>query len=317
MVDYNSTRAYNDILNYIQKKRVDKLLKSMTGYGKGEYENELYRFTIEIKSVNHRYNDISVKMPRHISYLEDTIKRSIKEKISRGKVDVYINLEYVNDSSVDVKVDIPLALSYKNALEELRVELNIEDNIRLNNILSMNEVVKTQRKNVDENLVADCLMKSLSMAIEHITDMRQKEGLELKKDMLIKLDNIENFLQIIEERSPSLVIEYKDKLKDRIDELLDHNVSIDEERLSSEVAIFADKSSIDEEIVRLKSHIKQFISILEEEDSVGRKLDFLIQEFNREINTIGSKANDIIISKNVVELKAELEKIREQVQNIE
>lgn len=289
----------------------------MTGYGKGEYENELYRFTIEIKSVNHRYNDISVKMPRHISYLEDSIKKAIKEKISRGKVDVYINLDYVNDSAIDVKVDIPLALSYKNALEELKAELNIEDNIRLNNILGMNEVVKTERKNIDENLVADCLMKALGLAIEHITGMREKEGEELKKDMLIKLDHIENFLEIIEERSPFVVVEYRDKLRDRIDELLDNSISIDEERLSSEVAIFADKSSIDEEIVRLKSHIKQFISILEEEDSVGRKLDFLIQEFNREINTIGSKANDIIISKNVVDLKAELEKIREQVQNIE
>ena len=293
------------------------MIKSMTGYGKGEYENELYRFTVEIKSVNHRYNDISVKMPRHISYLEDSVKKAIKEKISRGKVDVYINLEYVNESAIDVKVDIPLALSYKNALEELRAELNIEDSIRLNNILGMNEVVKTERKNIDENLVADCLMKSLAKAIEYITEMRGKEGEELKKDMLIKLDNIESFLEVIEERSPSVAVEYRDKLRDRIDELLDNSISIDEERLSSEVVIFADKSSIDEEIVRLKSHIKQFISILEEDDSVGRKLDFLIQEFNREINTIGSKANDIIISKNVVELKAELEKIREQVQNIE
>lgn len=289
----------------------------MTGYGKGEYENELYRFIIEIKSVNHRYNDISVKMPRHISYLEDSIKKTIKEKINRGKVDVYINLEYVNDSAVDVKVDIPLALSYKNVLEELKIKLNIEDHIRLNNILGMNEVVKTERKNIDENLVADCLMKALSLAIDHITKMREQEGKELKKDMLNKLANIENFLQIIEDRSPSVVIEHRDKLRERIEELLDNSISIDEERLSSEVAIFADKSSIDEEIVRLKSHIKQFINILEEKDSVGRKLDFLIQEFNREINTIGSKANDIVISKNVVELKAELEKIREQVQNIE
>ena len=289
----------------------------MTGYGKGEYENELYRFTVEIKSVNHRYNDILVKMPRHISYLEDTIKKAIKEKINRGKVDVYINLEYVNESAVDVKVDIPLARVYKLALEELKTELDIEDNIRLNNILSMNEVVRTERKNIDENLVADCLLGSLSIAIANITKMREKEGQELKKDMLIKLDNIENFLHIVQERSPSVVVEHRDKLRDRINELLDNSVAIDEDRLSNEVAFFADKSSIDEEIVRLKSHIKQFKSILEDGDSVGRKLDFLIQEFNREINTIGSKANDIIISNSVVELKAELEKIREQVQNIE
>ena len=257
------------------------MLKSMTGYGKGEYENELYRFTVEIKSVNHRYNDILIKMPRHISYQEDTIKKAIKEKINRGKVDVYINLEYVNESSVDVKVDIPLAKAYKLALEELRTELDIEDNIRLNNILGMNEVVKTERKNINENLVADCLLKSLSIAIANITEMREREGQELKKDMLIKLDNIENYLCIIEEKSPSVVLEYRDKLRVRISELLDNSIVIDEERLSSEVAFFADKGSIDEEIVRLKSHIKQFKSILEDGDSVGRKLDFLIQEFKK------------------------------------
>lgn len=298
-------------------KEVDHLLKSMTGYGKGEYENELYRFIVEIKSVNHRYNDILVKMPRHISYLEDTIKKKVKEKISRGKVDVYVNLEYVNESAVDVKVDIPLAYSYKLALEDLRLKLNIEDNIRLNNILSMNEVVKTERKAVDENLIEDSLLNSLHMAIANIAQMREKEGEELRKDMLLKLDHIQNFLEAIQERSPSVVIEHKEKLRERINELLDNSVAIDEDRLSNEVAFFADKSSIDEEIVRLRSHIKQFKSILDEEDSVGRKLDFLIQEFNREINTIGSKANDITISKYVVELKAELEKIREQVQNIE
>lgn len=293
------------------------MIKSMTGYGRGESEDDFYRFIIEIKSVNHRYNDISVRMPRHISYLEDTIKKTIKEKISRGKIDVYVNLEYVNESAIDVDVDIPLALSYKKALEELKTELNLEDNIRLNNILSMNEVVRTERKEVDENLVKNGLLKSLDIALTHILEMKEREGEELKKDMLIKLDKIRYHVDIIEERSPSVVLEYKEKLNERISEILDNSLIIDEERLSNEVAIFADKSSIDEEIVRLKSHIKQFKNILEEDDVIGRKLDFLIQEFNREINTIGSKANDITISKHVVELKSELEKIREQVQNIE
>ena len=272
----------------------------MTGYGKGEYEDEFYRFIIEIKSVNHRYNDISVKMPRHISYLEDTIKKSIKEKISRGKVDVYVNLEYVNESAIDIKVDIPLAISYKHALEELTKELGLEDNIRLNNILAMNEIVKTERKAIDENQVKISLLESLNMAITNVIDMKEKEGQELKEDMLIKIDNISNYIEIVEQRRPYVVIEHRDKLRERIDELLDSNLAIDEERLSAEVAIFADKSSIDEELVRLKSHIKQFKSILDEDDAIGRKLDFLIQEFNREINTIGSKANDIIISKYVV-----------------
>ncbi len=293
------------------------LISSMTGYGLGEFENQLYRFKVEIKSVNHRYNDITVKMPRHIGYLEESIKKSIKEKISRGKVDVYINLEYVEDSAIDVKVDIPLAKSYKSALNELVRELGLEDNIRLNNILGMSDVVTTERKDVDEDLITQSLGNALNIALENIIHMRFIEGKELKKDILIKLDNIEENLRIIEDRAPMVVLEYRDKLKDRIKDLLEGNIELDEDRLSNEVAFFADKSSIDEEIVRLKSHIKQFKSILDEEDSIGRKLDFLIQELNREINTIGSKANDIVIAKYVVEVKAELEKIREQVQNIE
>lgn len=289
----------------------------MTGYGRGEYEDEFYRFIIEIKSVNHRYSDISIKMPRHISYLEDTIKRTIKEKINRGKVDVYINLEYVNESAIEVKVDIPLAKVYKEALEDLKLELNLEDKIRLNNILVMNEVIKTERKTLDENKAKDCLLKSLDIALTNIVDMKEKEGQELKADMLTKLDNIAKYVETVEERAPYVVFDYREKLKERISELLDNSIVIDEDRLSNEVAIFADKSSIDEEIVRLKSHIKQFKSILNEDDAIGRKLDFLIQEFNREINTIGSKANDMVISKHVVDLKSELEKIREQAQNIE
>lgn len=289
----------------------------MTGYGRGEYEDEFYRFIIEIKSVNHRYSDISIKMPRHISYLEDTIKRTIKEKINRGKVDVYINLEYVNESAIEVKVDIPLAKVYKEALEDLKLELNLEDKIRLNNILVMNEVIKTERKTLDENKAKDCLLKSLDIALTNIVDMKEKEGQELKADMLTKLDNIAKYVETVEERAPYVVFDYREKLKERISELLDNSIVIDEDRLSNEVAIFADKSSIDEEIVRLKSHIKQVKSILNEDDAIGRKLDFLIQEFNREINTIGSKANDMVISKHVVDLKSELEKIREQAQNIE
>jgi len=289
----------------------------MTGYGRGEASSDLYKFKIEIKAVNHRYNDILVKMPRHIAYLEESIKKIIKEKISRGKVDVYINLEYINESAIDVKVDIPLARSYKTALENLTRELNIDDNVRLNNILSISEVVRTERKELDEDLVWNILKLALDIALENIINMRVTEGLELKKDILLKLENIEKSVGSIEERSPNVVIEYKEKLRERINNLLEDNIVLDEERLSNEIVFFADKSSIDEELVRLSSHIKQFKDILNEEDSIGRKLDFLIQELNREINTIGSKANDIVITKYVVELKAELEKIREQIQNIE
>lgn len=294
-----------------------KIIKSMTGYGRGDSIKDSYRIKVEIKAVNHRYNEISVRMPRHISYLEESLKKLVKEKVSRGKVDVYINLEYIKESAIEVKVDIPLAKSYKKELENLIEELNLEDTVRLNNLLNISEIVKTERKELDEDLIWDCINEAMTIALENMVLMREKEGAELKTDMISKLENIETSIFHIVERSPSVVIEYKEKLKERIQDLLDNNISLDEDKISSEVAFFADKSSIDEEIVRLKSHIKQFYNILDESDPIGRKLDFLIQELNREINTIGSKANDVIISKYVVELKSELEKVREQIQNIE
>lgn len=294
-----------------------KIIKSMTGYGRGEAIKGSYRIKVEIKAVNHRYNDISVRMPRHISYLEESIKKMIKEKISRGKVDLYLNLEYVDESAVQVKVDIPLAKSYKSALENLVLELNLEDKVRLNNLLSISEMIKTERKELDEDLIWDCIKEAMDIALSSMLDMREKEGIELKSDIILKLENIEAYLEHIILRSPFIVKEYRDKLKERISDLIDKDITLDEDKINSEVAFFADKSSIDEEIVRLNSHIKQFYSILEEQDPIGRKLDFLIQELNREINTIGSKANDVEISKYIVELKAELEKVREQIQNIE
>lgn len=293
------------------------MIRSMTGYGRGEAASDLYKFKVEIKAVNHRYNDILIKMPRHIFYLEESIKKIIKEKISRGKVDVFINLEYINESAVDVKIDIPLAKSYKIALDNLKMELQLEDTIRLNNILSMSEVVRTERKELDEDSIWKLLREAVDMALSNIMTMRTDEGQELKRDLEIKINNVEDLALQIGERAPLVAIEYKEKLRDRINNLLEDNIELDEERLANEVAVFADKSSIDEELVRLGSHIKQFRNIIEKEDTVGRKLDFLIQEFNREINTIGSKANDITITNMVVDLKAELEKIREQVQNIE
>lgn len=293
------------------------IIKSMTGFGRGEFNNEVYNFKVEIKAVNHRYNDISVKMPRHIGYLEEDVKKIIKTEISRGKVDVYINLDYINESAIEIKVDIPLAKSYKSILEELSSELGLEENVRLFNILGLSEIIKIERKELDEDIAWNCLKEALNIALKDIMSMKTVEGEALKNDMISKLDRIETIVLEIEERSPLVVLEYKNKLRDRISELLDKDINIDDDRISSEVAIFADKSNINEEIVRLKSHVKQFLSILDSEDAVGRKLDFLIQEMNREINTIGSKANDILISQNVVEIKAEIEKIREQVQNIE
>lgn len=283
----------------------------------GEYENEEYRFKIEIKSVNHRYNDISIRMPRYISYLEDALKKKIKLYVKRGKVDVFINLEYVSDSSVDIKVDLPLAKSYKLALEDIKRELGLEDSIRLNNILSIPDIIKFDKKEVDDDLISESLFNAIDIALNNLDQMRASEGESLKEDMLLKLEEAETKIKLIEERAPIVVLEYKDKLEERIKELVDKDLSIDKERLSTEVAILADKASIDEEVVRLASHINQFRMIFKEEDAIGRKLDFLIQEFNREINTIGSKSNDISISNNVVDLKSIIEKLREQIQNIE
>lgn len=293
------------------------MVKSMTGYGKGEYENELYKFTIEIKSLNHRYNDISINMPKHITFLEDKIIKIIKKDIHRGKVFTYISLEYVDDAQIDVEIDKPLAKKYKEALEDLSKELDLGEDMSLDQIINIPDIIKTKRRDVDEDLILNSLTQALNIALDNIVKMRVIEGSELKKDILIKLSNIENYLRSIEERSPEVIIEYKNRLEEKISILLDDSIPLDEDRLNNEVAYFIDKSGIDEEIVRLGSHIKQFRSILEENTPIGRKLDFLIQELNREINTIGSKTNDKIISQYVVDLKFELEKIREQVQNIE
>lgn len=293
------------------------MIKSMTGFGRGEYRDDNYNLKIEIKTVNHRYNDISVKMPRHMNYLEENIKNIVKSNISRGKVDIYLNLEYIDGAPVDIKVDMNLARTYKEALDQINDELGLSGDIRINNILLLADIIKAERKEIDEESIWLAVKKSLEMAIEDIMSMKKREGRELEIDMTSNLREIEKILLEIEARSPLVVVEYKEKLKTRISDLLDNDINIDEEKLSHEVAYFADKSNINEEIIRLESHINQFKNILKEEDIVGRKLEFLIQEMNREINTIGSKANDTEISSAVVDIKSSIEKIREQVQNIE
>ncbi len=293
------------------------MIKSMTGFGRGACEDEIHSFKVEIKAVNHRYNDISVKMPRHISYLEEKIKKMVKEKINRGKVDVYINLDYSEDSSTEIKVNIPLAKSYKAAFEQVSNELGLMDGVDLSNILSISDIIKTEKKEIDEDIIWNSLKEALEIALLDISKMKKTEGQALKLDMEKRLKLIETIVLDIEKRSPKLVEDYKNKLSQRVEALLDQDMEIYEERIAQEVVFFADKSNIDEEIVRLKSHISQFSTILDEGELIGRKLDFLIQEMNREINTVGSKANDMYISQDVVEVKSEIEKIREQVQNLE
>jgi len=293
------------------------LLKSMTGYGKGEASSSGFRIKAELKSVNHRYLDITVKLPRYLIYLEESIKKLIKEKLGRGKVDVFINLDFESISSLEVKVDIPLAMNFKNALSDLRDQLQIEDSIRLSNILSIPDVIRTEKKDLDEASVWETLRSAIGSALSQLVVMRESEGQQLKLDMLEKLGTIEEIVSEVKIRSPLVVEEYRKKLNERIAALLEEPAIIDQDRLAMEVAVYADKSSIDEELTRMNSHIAQFRSIIEEDGAIGRKLDFLIQEFNREVNTIGSKSSDSIIVNKVVDLKSEIEKIREQVQNIE
>lgn len=293
------------------------MIKSMTGFGRGEFSDTIHNFSVEIKTVNHRYNDIMIKMPKHLNYLEENIKRYIKKDINRGRVEVYINVEYISESPIDVSIDIPLAKAYKYALEKLIEELNIEYKIGLGDILTLNDIVKTERKEMDKNIVWNCLTKALDIALENVKAMRIEEGIALKKDIECQLKTMNYMIVEIEKRAPFVVKEYKEKLKERIKELIDEECDLDEDRLNYEVALFADKSNINEEIVRFKSHVNQFLKSLEYDEPIGRKLDFLIQEMNREINTIGSKASDLYITNYVVDIKSELEKIREQVQNIE
>lgn len=297
---------------------VDQLMiKSMTGFGRGESTDGMYNFSVEIKTVNHRYNDIIIKMPKHISYLEEKVKKYIRQKIIRGRIEVYINLEYIDETAMDVNINIPLAKTYKSALEKLMEELNIEDDIKLSHLMALPEVVKAERKDLDEDIIWNCLSKALEMALDSVINMRCEEGIALRKDMETQIQKMDAMIGEIEKKAPLVVEEYRDRLRERIKELIGENYELDENRLNYEVAIFADKSDINEEIVRFKSHIKQFLLSLDAKEPIGRKLDFIVQEMNREINTIGSKANDITITNYVVDIKGELEKTREQIQNVE
>ncbi len=289
------------------------MLKSMTGYGRSIYESNKRRFIIEIKSVNHKYNDISIKMNKNINYLENTIRKKIKKNISRGKIDVHISLE---ELEIDKKININknLAEKYISNIKEIAKENNTEIIINMSDILMIPDIMSAN-ENVEDSELEKELLAGLDIAINNFIDMRIKEGEKIQEDLSNRLDIISKYLNEINSYSTGLVEEYIVKLKKRIKEILKDDV-VDKNRLSMEVVIFADKCSIEEELTRLNSHIVQFKSMLNE-NNIGKKMDFLIQEMNREINTIASKANCLEITKLVVEVKNELENIREQVQNIE
>lgn len=290
---------------------------SMTGFGRSEVQEEDKQFSIEIKTVNNRYLDIIIKMPKSFTFLEDNIRNVVKKYVSRGRIEIYINYKNIGESDVKVSADMNLAQQYIMALEEIQNSFKLENDIGVSTIANFPNVLQLEKSEEDEKNIWDLLSQSLTSALDSLVEMRKVEGSKLKEDLDKRLDILKLLIKKIEERSPSIVADYKERLEKRIKELLEEEVNIDEGRIALEVALFADKSNITEEIVRFNSHINQFIASMNQQEAVGRKLDFIIQEMNREVNTIGSKANDLTISNIVLDIKSELEKIREQVQNIE
>ena len=299
------------------------MLKSMTGFGRSETTCDNFYIKAEIKSVNNRFSEVNIKLPRFLYPLEERIRKEILQFINRGKLDVFISADYQAGDNVTLKVDKPLAKAYHEALKEIgeAVDGDIATLNKAQEILFLartQDVINVKEGLFDVESIWDIVKNTVDAAVNNLVQMRITEGENIKGDFLKRADLIEEKLGQIEKRSPLVVEEYQEKLHTRLTELLQkENIKVEPERILQEVAIFADRTSITEEIVRLKSHIKQFRQILKSDEPVGRKLDFLIQEFNREANTIGSKANDYTLAQLVVDIKAEIEKIREQVQNIE
>ncbi len=295
------------------------MIRSMTGFGRGKSQADGREFLVEIKTVNHRYCDIYIKLPRQISFLEEKVREVVGKSVSRGKVDVFISYDDFSEESKNILIDEGLARTYIKSVEHLRDKYGLKDDISVSLIAKFPDILKVEKSEQDEDKIWGLLSEALSHALDALINMRQVEGEGLRNDLLERADVIEKVVQEISIRAPEVVKEYKCKLENRIKEILEQQV-IDENRMAMEVAIFADRCNIDEELVRLGSHINQLRQTLNNtqfDQPVGRKLDFLLQEMNREINTIGSKANDLSITQNVVEIKSELEKIREQIQNIE
>ena len=290
---------------------------SMTGFGRGEYKDDNYQFLVECKTINHKYADINIRLPRKLSFLEDKARILVKDYIKRGRVDLYIKLDLLGSEDVNLKFDEALATQYVSILKQIKDKFDLVDDISVMNIAKFPDVIKTEEKEDDEDKLWSMLKVALENALLKLKEMRSEEAKKLAEDIQNRCDLLKNYIEDIEKYSYNVVIDYKEKLKNRISDMLEDPSIIDESRLAQEVAIYADKSSITEEIVRFKSHIEQLKNTVVKNESIGRKIDFLIQEMNRETNTIGSKSSDLNITNLVVEVKSELEKIREQIQNIE
>ncbi len=292
------------------------MIKSMTGFGRSEVVSGARKVIVEIKAVNHRFCDINVKIPKKLSFFETTIRTYLKKYIERGKVDVFITYEDLTEANVTVKYNKELAAEYVKYFKEMSDDFNLENDIRPSVLSKMPDVFVLEEQTIDEEELWSILKEALDCAAEKFVESRITEGENLKNNLLEKLDNMLLAVDYIESVSPELVSSYKQKLYDKLDEILDGQ-TIDENRIATEVVIYADKICVDEETVRLRSHIESTIKILKEGGSVGRKLDFIAQEMNREANTILSKSNSLDVSNKAIELKTDIEKVREQIQNLE
>lgn len=291
------------------------MIKSMTGFGRGKYENGGRTYTVEIKSVNHKYSDINVRLPRFLNSVEDKIRKRVAEVISRGKIDIFVTFENYSSQGTTIRINKELAKEYIKELKSLADEADLKFDLNVIDVSKFPEILKLEDED-NEELIEQELMIALDDALEKFVSMREIEGQKLIEDIERRIYLIQNKVNEITKFSSTLVEEYMAKLQTRINELLAPG-TVDEARLMQEIVIFSDKSSIEEELTRLKSHISQFLELIKQSSPIGKKIDFLIQEINREVNTIGSKANSLDITNKVIEIKTEVENIREQIQNIE
>ena len=293
------------------------MIKSMTGFGRCEVSEGDRKFTVEMKGVNHRYLDVNIRMPKKLNFFETSIRSLLKKRIQRGKVDLFITYEDLSEGQVSLKYNQGLAEEYLAYFRKMEEQFGLENDIRVSTISKCPEVLTMEEQALDEEELWNGLEKALNGAVDHFIETRALEGENLKKDILEKLDGMLELVGYIEERSPKVISEYREKLEAKVQELLE-DTQIEESRIAAEVVIFADKICTDEELVRLRSHIVHMKETLEASESgIGRKLDFIAQEMNREANTILSKANDLEVSNVGIDLKTEIEKVREQIQNIE
>lgn len=288
----------------------------MTGFGRCELVRDSRKFTVEVKSVNHRYLDVNIRMPKKLNFFESSIRSLLKQYAARGKVDLFISYEDSAQNQVSLKYNEALAAEYLDCFRKMEEQFGLENDIRVSALSRYPEVITMEEQAVDEEELWSLLKETLEGAFTQFVETRITEGENLKKDLLEKLDGILEDVEAIEKRSPEIVKEYREKLEEKVQELLG-DTQIDENRLATEIVLFADKICTDEELVRLRSHVLHMKATLDEESGIGRKLDFIAQEMNREANTILSKANDLDVSNHAINLKTEIEKIREQIQNIE